>query len=306
MLPFGNWYWTVFFPDLLSQLKAVFLEGNFALLTKGFWRSLCLLFSDGIWPFALLLPIPAALFFFAGRYAPEEEPHRKRALLIGLLLIPAPWLPFFVLDNPWFSFRCAAFSFFGIALAADALFRLIFRREPSGTVAARAAAACLALLLSLSAVAEIHDYRQTAEDDRQIGGQILETLREDGVWDPGLRIGILNLNPSYLEDSSYTFHEHIHGVTESEWALTGYLTCLSETPSPSVAPLPGVALYRPWNRSGMLPETFDVLYLYDPTEGLRRVEAVPAGTDFWELRDRSGATVGTIRETDGVGILYLP
>ncbi|MBO4229666.1 MAG: hypothetical protein J5938_04885 [Clostridia bacterium] len=304
--PFGNWYWTVFLPDLLSQLKSVFLEGNFALLTRGLWRSLSYIITDGLWLFALLILILVVLLFFSMRDSKKESSAPGRSLILGLLLIPTPWLPFFVLENPWFSFRCAAFSFCGIALAADSLLRLASERRRRWLPVSRAAAAGLALVFCLCSVAELHDYRETASDDLRFGEQILSTLQEDGVWDPGLRIGILNLEPSYLEDSTYTYHEHIHGVTESEWALTGYLTCLAEKPAPSVAPLPSSPMYRAWNRSVMLPDTFDALYLLDQNGDLIRVTAVLMEDGFWELTDQSGQTVGSVRETDGIGFLIFP
>ena len=52
------------------------------------------------------------------------------------------------------------------------------------------------------------------------------------------------MQPCYLPDQNYEWHEHLHGVTESRWALTGALrqTCDS-LDIPTVTPLAQGSVY---------------------------------------------------------------
>ena len=77
------------------------------------------------------------------------------------------------------------------------------------------------------------------------------------------RIAVLNVLPDYLEDQNCSYHEHIHGCTESSWAFQGLLTCLGGEGTWNVTPLPLSPMYYHWNQATNRPETFDVLYWYD-------------------------------------------
>ena len=77
-----------------------------------------------------------------------------------------------------------------------------------------------------------------------------------------MEIGILNIEPTYLSDQNFYYHEHIHGVTESQWAFTGALRCIGGNGSlQSVTPLPTDPVYKSWNADVPALENFDRLII---------------------------------------------
>ena len=126
------------------------------------------------------------------------------------------------------------------------------------------AASGLALVFCVAVVSELHDYKETYEDDQRVADAIVAAAE---LSDAEQKIGILGLKPSFLEDQNFYWHEHIHGCTESDWAFAGVMTCMdANSDRPSVTPLPTDPIYRRWNAESNRPQNFDALYWYDGKE----------------------------------------
>jgi len=262
VLPGSGGYFTDFFPEVVGQIGAVFLRGGYYTLFKGFERGLQIIFSDVNLIFILVILALCALLFCAALRSEREKPRTWQALAVGAVLALAPLAPFFVLSPVWFSMRGAVTSFCGIALFADALFRMLLSRMEWERGLTAAVAAGLALVFCVSAVSEVHDYRQTTLNDQSLLEELETALTRDGYVDRNLKIAILNVEATYLEEQNFFYHEHIHGITQSDWALTGGLEARLGTSRPAVTPIPASPMYVQWNRSAMLLENFDILYLY--------------------------------------------
>ena len=58
------------------------------------------------------------------------------------------------------------------------------------------------------------------------------------------RQALVGVQPCYLPDQNYEWHEHLHGVTESQWATTGALRQVcGSLDIPTVTPLAPGSVY---------------------------------------------------------------
>lgn len=160
-------------------------------------------------------------------------------------------------------------------------------------------------MFCVAGASEIRDYRDTYRSDQKIAGLTLSVLEEDfptAESAQGVRVGILGLEPSFLPNQNFFWHEHIHGCTESSWAFSGLLTSLAEGRAlPEVVPLPSDPVYRLWNQSVNRPEGFDVLYYYTGSE-IVPVNLIQTGAHDFQVVDLDGGLLGVIwEEEDGLG-----
>jgi hypothetical protein len=292
-LPETSWYYEEFLPEVLRQMKAVFLNGNLSVFWKGSVRGMQ---KGDQWLILLLLFLSAslALFFLRKKEAPEGSKGKKAALgmLCGLFLAVLPAAIFFFIANTWFSFRCMVASLPGVSLFFDSLFSLL----RGGWRRAGIVLVCVLTFLSgVSVLSEIDDYKETASFDVSLAAALHE---EVGKTPDGFRIGVYNLDPTYLEDQNFYYHEHIHGVSESAWALTGMMTSLYPS-SRSFTPFPSETPYFAWNRDASQPENFDLLLFYVPEknsfipltfvrEGEKIVLSGPDGEPLLEITEEEG------------------
>ena len=277
-----GWHEEVLEP-ISEQMSAAFFDGGFYTLVRGFRRGAAMLLSDGLWLWLLLaLALCVLLFFLVWKERRKSLAFGKAALalLVGLLMTAAPLSIFFVLANPWLSLRGTLPSFCGAALILDTLAGLVLSRLRMGKTIAAALCSVCALVFSIAAVSEIYDYRATTENDALVASAVCEATN-DGAALPqeGLCL-LLGVEPNYVGEQNFFFHEHMHGVTESDWALTGALRCYSGNGDfPKVKPLPS------WTIAETLAaETYDVMYLYDPDSAtVRQAYAVPASDGNFDI-----------------------
>lgn len=301
LLPNTPYYWDNFLPRVLEQFKEAFLHGGLLTLDKGFLRGAEMLVSDGLW---LWLALAVAGCGALGWLLHRENGTKKAgtpsiqllALLAGVLLAVAPVTPFLILGNPWFSLRGTVTSFAGIALVTDTLLGLILCRWRKVLPWVSAAFALVCLVACLS---EVSDYRDTYQKDQQIAEAVLSALERDGV-EQDAKVGILNVEPAYLPDQNFYYHEHIHGCTENSWAFSGLLAAKSGIEWPNVTPLPTNPMYQQWNRETNAPDCFDLLYYYDGRQLIKaRLES--SGEGSYRVTDGQGKTLGHICEEKGNG-----
>lgn len=302
ILPTSRYYWDTVFPEIMGQLRDAFLKGGFFTAAKGFVRGARMVLSGELLLWALGT---AALCVLLGLLARRKEPGEGDAplwlaLLSGLLLAAAPVSLFLVLESPWFSLRGTVTSFPGIALMADSLLVRLWDRLALRRGGLSVLAAAMAFAFCLAGASEIRDYRDTYENDQRIAGLVLEAAEEPSAG----RIGVLNLEPSYLPNQNFYYHEHIHGCTESGWAFTGLLTALGG--EVKAVPLPADPLYRAWNREANHPSGFQALYWFDG-ESLTPAVLRELAENTYQVRDRQGELLGVIwEEADGVGYIRRP
>lgn len=300
------YYWDVFFPELITQLKSAFFGGGFYILCKGFLRGMGLIVSEKLILFLLALLVLAVVLWQFSRSESRQVPAGTEvkvgtSLIIGILLALAPLAPFFITANPWFSLRGTVLSMVGLSLVGDTLLRLLLAKILPKTNVAPIFACIMAVVFVVAGISEVADYRDTHNNDVKIARAVLTAVEEDDVAD--MEIGILNIEPTYLSDQNFYYHEHIHGVTESQWAFTGALRCIGGNGSlQSVTPLPTDPVYKSWNADVSRPEKFDRLYYYD--EGENAVIPVVAETleeQRYCILTEDGDLLGTLWEEDGNG-----
>lgn len=246
ILPFAsNFYNTKVWPALLEQLKGAFIDAPAAITGRGFVRGAQLLCEGPnlLWilaAVALLALLGFALLWRRGRAEPAPVRPAVWGIVVGVLLALAPIAPFLILDNPWVSLRSVCCSLVGAALVADRAVALLLRPVPVRRGVTAGLTLALSAFFLVGSISELSDYRQTGEDDRRIVDDILEEVgdeRPEEDWESS--IVVLGLRPSYLAEQNYAHNEHIHGVTESDWALYGALLCRSEDiGTPTAVPVP--------------------------------------------------------------------
>lgn len=303
VLPVTPYYWKVFFPQVVKQVAASFLGGGLFTLCKGFVRGLPLAFSLERLPWLVMTVACCGLFvWLSGKSGQGEKEKDTRtgawlALLAGFLLALAPVTPFFILGNSWMSLRGTVPSFAGAALMVEALLQMLFSSPARWKKVSAVLSGSLALAFCIAALSEMNDYRLTYENDQQVGRTILATMERDAV-DGGLNIGILNVESSSLPDQNFFYHEHIHGCTESNWALSGLLTAMGGKGLPSITPLPTAPMYQRWNSQSSRPDSFDLLYYYDGDQ-LLPVSLEQTGEHSFLVYGPDDVFLGSIWEDEG-------
>ena len=292
--------WDKVFLSAAGQTGESFLIGGYKTLVDGFRRGLACIAEDFslLWVLVLVL-LCAALFLFARRFTAERPAGeaalpRRWALLVGFLMALAPVTLFFVLSSPSVALRNTVFSFCGIALFLDAAWSMLLTRCPARGLITGAVCAVCAAVFSVAAVSELHDYRATTQADQRAARAITAAVEGDEG-----AIAVLNLEPNYLSEQNFLYHEHIHGATESTWALAGLLSWAADTPAfPAATPVPMGGRY-----TGSLTE-FGALLWYDHKTGtVQSVMAVPAGEGVYEIHTAGGAVLAMAREENGTGSL---
>ena len=292
--------WDKVFLSAAGQTGESFLIGGYKTLVDGFRRGLACIAEDFslLWVLVLVL-LCAALFLFARRFTAERPAGeaalpRRWALLVGFLMALAPVTLFFVLSSPSVALRNTVFSFCGIALFLDAAWSMLLTRCPARGLITGAVCAVCAAVFSVAAVSELHDYRATTLADQRAARAITAAVEGDEG-----AIAVLNLEPNYLSEQNFLYHEHIHGATESAWALAGLLSWAADTPAfPAATPVPMGGRY-----TGSITE-FGALLWYDHKTGtVQSVMAVPAGEGVYEIQTAGGDTLAAAQEENGAGRL---
>lgn len=295
-------------PDIMRQLREAFFKGGFYTTAKGFVRGVRMILSGELLLWALCAAALCVLLWLAvGRREPEERTEGDAplplALLSGLLLAAGPASLFLMLNNPWFSLRGTVTSFPGIALLADSLLVWLWDKLALRRGGLSVLAAAMAFVFCVAGASEVRDYRDTYNNDQRVARLVLEAAEAEGLNASSGRIGVLNLEPSYLPNQNFYYHEHIHGCTESGWAFNGLLTALGG--EVKVTPLPADPMYRAWNREANHPSGFETLYWFDG-ESLTPAVLRELEENTYQVRDRQGNLLGVIWEENGIGYIRRP
>lgn len=205
--------WEIF-GSVTGQIWSV-LKGGAIITVKGAARGL----TTGVWAFALM-----AVCLYIVWSLHNNSTGRPHMILLGLAFAAGPLAPFFVISNPWVSMRAAACCIPGLALAADAA---LGSRRTVSTV--------LAAVFLFATASELADYVSVARYDAAVLTALAQATEGMGRVE---NVGVYGLEPYILPEQNYIWHEHIHGVTESRWALTGGLRAVANSMDvPTVTPL---------------------------------------------------------------------
>lgn len=302
ILPKSAYYFDTFLPDLVGQMKSAFLGGGWYILSHGFIRGILRILSDGAWLWCVLLLL-CTVFFALTQFGDEDGVRGKvlAPLFGGLLLAVAPLAPFFIVANPWFSLRGTVTSFVGLALMGDTLFRVLCRGRQKVLAVV---GSVFVVLFCVTAVSEVADYKANYEADSRVVDAVAELAKEH----PGTgRIALLNVSASYVPELNCRFHEHIVGVTESTWALTGAVRCRNASADDwnTYVPIPldETYAYLRWEHGEKTLSSMDAVYAYDPdTNTTARLRVDYAGDGVFLLYRADGELYGRITETDKNGV----
>lgn len=273
VLPVSKYYFTEFLPEVLSQVKSSVFGAALNISINGFINGIKQIVNDKAYIYLLFV----AVLIFAFTVIRTNNGKCKREykskpwyfqLIIGLILTIAPLAPYFVADNIWVSIRAAFLPYIGIALILELIFDAVFGKCKSRkiiytTVCSIAIAVCL-----IASVSELYDYKETTEYDSNVVEELGKTL---GPEQEALDVCVLNLNSTDAYYKNYQWHEHIHGITESEWALYGAYKSYFYNHDESlhlpntIVPISieGNEIYRAWNYDNYHILRFDYIYYYD-------------------------------------------
>ncbi len=309
ILPVSSYYFKQFIPQLLLQFKHAFLGAGYRTLTTGLVRGIRILFADGRWLYlAFVFLICAAALVVLRRWGHSfSEKKRKHwpEIVCGILWALAPLSAFFIIANPWFSIRGIVPSLLGIALIADSVLSLLCEHLPKRETVYAVFCSVLALWFCIASVSELSDFMTTSENDIQIMDSLVRNLPEDTRGN----IAVLNLKPSYVEDQNYYYHEHVHGVTESYWALHGAMVAQNgskELPY-EITPIPfGDTLWLAWNREDNRLDRFDALFLYHEEDGsLTRLSLLQDDSGDMTIVYQDGTELGYVHQENNIGYFRL-
>ncbi len=306
IFPVSAYYFKVFLPEVVRQMYHTFISLNLATLLKGTYRGLSIMVADGALLYLVAILLLCWLFY---RFIPRETEDRGNSALwwgclVGFLLGIAPLTLFFIVANPWFGARGTVASLCGVAIFFDCLFRLILCRLPNRDQLLRIFATALSLVCCVAAVSELHDYRQTTINDQSIGAVLLTALEDIPST---ASVGVLGIEITFLEDQNYFYHEHIHGVSESSWAMCGMLEALRCAPGPTVTPLPiTTPTYYAYNKSSKTPDCFDYLFYYSHEDGtLIPITYQEISEGSYLFYDLSGNLLASMYDENNIGYTTL-
>ena len=222
------------------------------------------------------------------------------------MLAIAPAAAFIFIGNTWFSLRGTVPSMVGASLLFDLILRLIIKNK---RIVSNCITAVFALIFIIAGASETYDYHQSYKKDTAAITALAKLSETAG----NVRIGISNLNSTHLSDQNYLYHEHITGVTESEWALRGAIIATTGSEiKPSIVPLDvlNFPFYHGWNESIKRIDGFDRLYFWDEKAEtlypLYTEKTSDDGENFvYELYFPSGELCATVTHENGYGYITL-
>lgn len=247
---FGAYFWNNHLPRVKVQFGRLFYS-PVKLLGKGFLRGIGIMTKEKWIIAAIFIIIAGIAVFIISRKKSKDEDKKKAAVAFkiaaSVILFLLPLSAFVFIANPWVSLRVTVASSVGAALGIDTCFiglLTLIKKENVKNILYAAFPALLCVWFLTSTVSEVHDYKQTYRDDQRIINTLLETTLK---FDRTLTVTILGIEKSYLEDVNFTHNEHIHGVTESSWALTNAVKAYStDGGTPSILPVPAkTAVWKP-------------------------------------------------------------
>lgn len=273
--PFTPWYMEYFLPEIVEQIGAVILKGGVRTLFVGFWRGILVSLESigGVLVFLLFLIGGGAVAWLIPHKEKTALPFpRWTVYLWGTLLFLAPMSLYFVVENPWYSFRAVVPSMLGAGLVIDALLQTCLRRERIYAIVC----GVLASMCLIAGVSEMHDYKAVGQYDDGIANAILAV--DDQMQG---RVGILCLE-EFPTESNYSFNAHLASAGAYDWSLYGKLVAVGAQELP-YTPIPlavtKFSFYHGWNTSIKRIGGYDQIWFWDEeAQTVTQLTVTPTGT----------------------------
>lgn len=303
------YYFEEFLPELLGQLKQAFFHGGYHTLMTGFQRGWQIIIMEkGYLYLCLALGLSALLYFVPHSQDAQGGKQiipRFLGVFVGGILAFAPVSAFFVIANPWFSLRGTVTSFCGIALMVDSILGIFTAFFPKGKQGQTLVAIPVAFCCLVASVSELSDYRDTYYDDLQVVTALYPYIQD---LPPTEKVGVLGVETSFLPEQNFQYHEHLHGVTESDWALTGRMGQFADGNTSYLVPIPvETEAYYHYNASGKRPDLFDHLFYYhhETAQVIPLTLEVVESQVCYHFYQETGALFAILTEEEGKGTIEL-
>lgn len=207
------------------QCYEIFLTGNIKTVFAGALDGLRLMTQNthGLVLLGLALVISALCAVFGSK----EKFYAKWTFCIpvGFALAVLPLAPNVLAETVWLTYRNALTSFVGIVLLFAPLFNWLFRHR----WAKFSVIFVLVLLFSLSNANELDTYKRVNENDRYLISQIAKQLDKDAQ--SGAKNVVVVLPEKVTTKQTSFYKDHVLGVFESDWALTGAVRATTQNPN---------------------------------------------------------------------------
>ncbi|HBQ63500.1 MAG TPA: hypothetical protein DD727_00945 [Clostridiales bacterium] len=220
---------------VLGKIAEIFTSAQIPLYVNGFRRGSAILRQESMGYLVLILFFSGLTFWLAWKQETGTLPAQNGLkilsgrnglkILFGVGLFSAPLLLYFIIQWPAISYRNAFPSLIGLGLVLDGLAGILFTGRPGKLIHALALSGLVFVFLVVN-ISEITDYKHISEIDALICNRIIEASEGTSLFDGETKAFVFNTRPLYAE-LNISYQEHIHNVTESDWALTGAIRAVS-------------------------------------------------------------------------------
>ncbi len=198
--------------DFLYILFTVQLK----LVTKGFVRGFMQIALDFSLMWLGFLTILAILFFVLSHKCEGGKDKQHYGVILGVIFMLTPILPFFVLGEGGFNMRNAAPCVLGVAIILDRFLSAAPQRYVC------LLGAVLVFWFSVVSVSELNDYSYVAKRDFELASKIAES-----VTDATKTVNVKVSTPKYYPQNA-PYRDHIMSMTGSDWGMTGIVRAISK------------------------------------------------------------------------------
>lgn len=163
----------------------------------------------------LFIPLCIAFYFVFKRFNCNKKVNTRKSIFLAVLIFLLPYAPFVFLKNSYISLRNVIFALIATGMILDNI-----------NIPKKISHITFCLILSvflLSSANEVMQYKKVHEIDKTICENIINSklIQDNKTY------YLVGAKPLYTDISVY-FNEHIHNVTQSNWALTGALRAYSK------------------------------------------------------------------------------
>ncbi len=303
-LPDNPWYFDTYLPNLLEKIKNAF-KSVYYLSGRAFIRGVRIIFGDGNFIYLLAVIALIVLVWLAFvKFKPKRTPVQKKgrtalSVVIAVIYAIAPVSIFLLVASSDIPIRNIYISFIGLSLLADIILTSVLSHFSAGNVLTAVILSLFVLNSTVSAVSELHDYRETTLYNENIVSAVLKNY---GGELKSERIMIFNLNRLATEDQNYIWSDHIASSSASDWALTALINSLSPNNGAWFTATPFELCEHPyvaWNADTLRPEGFDRYFYYHPDSvTLEEVECVKLPDNEYEIRTLNGKALFSVSENE--------
>lgn len=142
---------------------------------------------------------------------------KNEKLIVGFIFFVVPYIPFFITGNAWLNFRNLNASMLGFSLIADVIAERFLKSSEMKSLIS----AVLTVFFLVGNVSEIRDYSIVAYSDFLTANKIAENITVD------TEVVDVTLKKKKPTRQNLRFKDHIIGITETDYGITGAVRALS-------------------------------------------------------------------------------